>query len=548
MKKRTKIIIACLAACVIVVLGIEIFLNVRFRRYCESTENMRTRIDSVSGYETQGWRGNILDRDGNILAESDTAYSVYLDATVCSDVLWSKALPELSAGLAEILSDKTSEEYYMYLLGSRYNRRQYVKICKDVSKRTMDSLNKLPLFNMPAGVGGIIVQTVQKRFHPYGQLALRTIGYVSNNPELKQKVGIEGSFNDVLSGRDGYRIIKKKFVRSPFGRVRRIQKTLKSVEPEKGGDVSLTLDMELQAVADSLLRAGFDKHENLSGACLVLVRTDNGAVQTMVNLIRYSRSETGEYYNVAIGYGYEPGLVIAPATALAAVKCNPSLSLNGMDLQSKEALRTMVQKCEPHAYCDTLKALLDSEPSFKNFELEGLAKLHMLNPDDKNWSSTSLSGIACGNTIMASAVRWLELYTAISRGGQGIALSLTDRPAYTYSLCTKEQADAIAMSLKDASAKLFPAAKYQIAGMSGTSLIALPNRRYVDSRGLRAIQSSYVGFFPADKPVFSIICMAYTKASDDLHSAHETVSQVMREFVGSETVVSKVNLALEQAR
>ena len=87
MTKATKTIIVCAVAVVTLVLGSEIFKTVRFRRFCESTNAMKTQIDTVHSFATQARRGDILDCRGNVLATSDTVYNVHFDATVSNDSL-----------------------------------------------------------------------------------------------------------------------------------------------------------------------------------------------------------------------------------------------------------------------------------------------------------------------------------------------------------------------------------------------------------------------------------------------------------------------------
>lgn len=89
-------------------------------------------------------------------------------------------------------------------------------------------------------------------------------------------------------------------------------------------------------------------------------------------------------------------------------------------------------------------------------------------------------------------------------------------------------------SLKAASAKALPGTAFDMAGMFGSSFVTRMNGNYTDSYGRRAIQSSYAGF-----------CMAYTEPSEDLHSAEEITSKVVREFVGSEIVAERVSRTLE---
>ena len=547
MTKSTKIILLCAAAAVAIALGGEIFKTVRFRRFCESTDAMKTRIDTVRSFRTQARRGDILDCKGNVLATIDTVYSVYFDATVSGDSLLSESLPSLSTGLSEILRDKTPEGYFEYLRDGRSNKRRYMKICENAGRSTLDSLKSLPLFNLTPNKGGIILETMFKRVYPYGPLARRTIGLVRNNSELENNhIGIEGSFNKVLSGVDGYEVIKDRHIRLPFGKVMHIHKTMKDVKPENGEDVTVMLDVELQATADSLLRAGIEGNENIKGACLVLVSTNDGAVRTMVNLTRDSDGDIGEYYNVSIGYGYEPGRIIAPATALAAAKCNSSVSLECLDFTHRDVLRDIAGMCNPSAYCDSLKTMLQGGYSFSHLELDGLARLQMTTPDDNYWSINTLGSIANGYSVKAPAFRWLGLYTAIARKGEGIAMRLTDAPAYNYRLCTKKQADSITESLKAASAKLLTEMAYEMAGVFGSSFITHPHGGYADANGHRAVQSSYAGFFPADKPAFSIICMAYTDFAADSRSANEITKKVVREFVGSDIVATRVREVYNQ--
>ena len=53
------------------------------------------------------------------------------------------------------------------------------------------------------------------------------------------------------------------------------------------------------------------------------------------------------------------------------------------------------------------------------------------------------------------------------------------------------------------------------------------------------MQSGYAGFFPADNPAFSIICMAYTVPMSEVNSISDIPSQVVKAFVGSSVVADR---------
>jgi cell division protein FtsI (penicillin-binding protein 3) len=74
-----------------------------------------------------------------------------------------------------------------------------------------------------------------------------------------------------------------------------------------GWDIYTTLDMEYQAVADSVLRSAVETDDDIAGGCLALMEVSTGEIKALANIHRLDNNKIGEYLNYSIGYSYEPG-------------------------------------------------------------------------------------------------------------------------------------------------------------------------------------------------------------------------------------------------
>lgn len=148
-----------------------------------------------------------------------------------------------------------------YLKSLGYRRYIPVTIAKDVSDDTVIAVeeNKDKL-------KGVEVVSETKRQYPNNNLASHIIGYMGKIPssekeeyekngydasDLVGRDGIEGKFEDVLKGKDGTEIVQVN-VRGNY------VKTLKTVGAEKGKDIHLTIDMDLQKIAEEALKRNIE--------------------------------------------------------------------------------------------------------------------------------------------------------------------------------------------------------------------------------------------------------------------------------------------------
>ena len=85
---------------------------------------------------------------------------------------------------------------------------------KKLSFDEYKSFRDFPLARLGRNKSGIIIQTSSKRLPPFGLLANRTIGLArefkdGDKKNKKQNVGLERSYDSVLSGKDGQRLVRR---------------------------------------------------------------------------------------------------------------------------------------------------------------------------------------------------------------------------------------------------------------------------------------------------------------------------------------------------
>lgn len=222
-------------------------------------------------------RGNILDRNGEVLVGSRLSHSVSI---------WPVALPKDEAEkqqvierLAQIL-DVPVEEIDERLAQSSYNLNKSVPISRGVS-----SAQTTALAEYAADLPGVRVEAEAVRNYPRGDLAAHVLGYTGelNDAELEALKDDDGEYRlgDVI-GKMGLESALESTLRGQWGGQQvevdssgRVLSVIGEKRSESGQDVQTTLDLELQRAAEEALG---DK----IGA-IVAIDPRDGAVRAMVS-------------------------------------------------------------------------------------------------------------------------------------------------------------------------------------------------------------------------------------------------------------------------
>ena len=121
------------------------------------------------------------------------------------------------------------------------NGERYHLVKRKVNYNQLQAMKTWPIFRRGKYKGGMITIQVNRREYPFNVLAQRTIGYTNEDV----KVGLEGSFNDLLEGEKGFRLMQRIAgnVMMPLGEE-------SEIKPTSGNDLITSLDIEMQDVVE----------------------------------------------------------------------------------------------------------------------------------------------------------------------------------------------------------------------------------------------------------------------------------------------------------
>jgi len=246
-------------------------------------------------FEVSAPRGIIYDRNGRELAMSIAVDSVFAVPT---------EMPDL-AGTLSLISKITKTDPRELLAHCQAART----FCWVARRTDADTAQRIRALNLR----GIYFQKEAKRFYPKGDLAAQIIGYVGMDDSGLS--GIEREFDDELRGQPGEMLISVDARRKWFGSVEK--------QPESGHNVVLTIDQEIQYIAERELDAAMQQNHAISGT-VVVENPHTGEILALANRPTFNPNFSDEITpaklkNHAISDVYEPGSTFKLVTISAAV-------------------------------------------------------------------------------------------------------------------------------------------------------------------------------------------------------------------------------------
>lgn len=489
-------------------------------------------------------RGNIYTEDGQLLCSSIPQFDIRVDFTVIQKDTFYKRVDELAGMLSAMFKDKSAAAYRSELIKGFKDKERYYLLKRNLAYYDFLELRNFPIFNKGKRRGGIIAESRTKRINPYGMLAYRSIGLYRSNA---QTIGLEATCDSILKGMDGRRIDQK----ATGGVWMPVDGSV--VDPENGKDVVTTIDIGIQEVAEHAMMAVLKQYGCAYGT-VVVMEVQTGKVRAIVNLGRQKDGSYFEDYNYAL-LPAEPGSTFKMATLLSLlndkyITVNDMISDEGGQKQfgprtmhdshhgyglmpirkafavssnvCMASLATKYYAADPKKYIAHIKKLHLNEKT--HIGLQGEQKPYMIEPGEPQWSGTTLPWMATGYGIMITPLHTCMLYNAVANGGKMMkpylisAVKEYGKEVRVIKPTVLEEAIASPEAIKQVQScaeevvlsgtgKAIKSPFYSIAGKTGTAQVADQGISYKD----RVYQGSFVGYFPADKPRYTIAVVVRTQ-------------------------------------
>lgn len=331
-QNRTMILMAVLGVLVFLILVIKLF-SLQILRHDEL--EAKALDQQTRSTEVAATRGTIYDRNGNIMAISATAETVFLSPLEMDRALSDKDNPvawtkdSVAQKLSEILEiNKEGILKKMERTDSQYEVLK-LRVEEDVADQIRTFIND-------EGVVGVYMVTDAKRYYPYATLASQIIGFVgTDNYGL---YGLEARYNDVLDGETGLVVSTKDPTGSDM-----LYGYEQYYKAQNGSDIVLTLDATVQYYVEKALSEMVTSTE-AQGATGIVMDVETGAVLAMASSPTYDLNDPSAVYesrlaslvkdgqlnladaqlrqwrNRAINDTYEPGSTFKVLTLAAALE------------------------------------------------------------------------------------------------------------------------------------------------------------------------------------------------------------------------------------
>ena len=463
-------------------------------------------------------RGTLYDRTGSELALGEHAVTVYANPRQIRDpqraaMTVSRAL-DIDTGRAfQALSDRS---------------KGFVYLARQADPDKAEALKEKEIEGL-----GFLAE--ERRAYPQGSLAAHVVGFAG--VDNRGLAGLEKTLDPVLAGRPG----KQTLVRDPLGRA---IDEISTVPEQDGRDVRLTLDHNIQATAEEVLRSTVRRWRARSGTAIVL-DPRNGAVLAMAvapgfDANRFGALSPGVTKNRAVTDVYEPGStfkVVTVAGVLGERLVTPDTAYT-LPYSIRVADRTIH---DSHGRATEVMSVRDILTKSSNVGTVRLAELMgrtrlvrwisrfgfgrptgidfpgeeqglVLKPHE--WSGSTIGNIPIGQGIGVTPIQMAAAYAAVANEGVWVQPRLVDRVG-TGPLVRSKRRRVLPRALARTVVGMlegvvsergtgFEAAipGYSVAGKTGTAEKPGPN-----GYGTGKYVASFVGFVPATSPRLVVALM-----------------------------------------
>jgi cell division protein FtsI (penicillin-binding protein 3) len=379
-------------------------------------------------FEVAPRRGILFDRNLHELAMTTLADSVY---AVPSEIEGDAKRQAVAAALAKVVhTDPTDRFTSAHQIAARLNAsRNFAWIARKLSPAEIARVKALNL-------KGVYFQKEFKRFYPNSQLAAQVLGYVGTDDNGLG--GMERKFDRDLHGVPGRMLTALDARRHVLDSQER--------EPDPGQNLVLTIDENIQFMAERALDSALERTHALNGTVVV---QDPYTGQILALAIRptfnpndFRHATTSLLKNHAVSDIYEPGSTFKLVTYSAALEQKVTNPEQMIDCQGgkMELAGRIIHDSHPNGVLTVAQALAESSDvaavklalrmgpqTFDKYvhdfgfgsrsDIELPAETRGLLAPTKRWSGSSIGSIAIGQEVGVTPIQLVTMVSAMANGG-----------------------------------------------------------------------------------------------------------------------------------
>lgn len=559
MKRRLNLLVFVVMLAALIYVSVQMY-NVAVResdKYQALASSQQFRSTTVKAN-----RGTIYDKNGQVLAQSVTVYTVYVDPRTYAE------------------RDTEKEDIIVYTLSSKlgidadqvreklYKDNAYQEVATGVEKSVAtDIMNTMSA----EGITSVGATPTAKRYYPQNDLAANVIGHL--HYDGYGIYGLEAYYDEYLTGVDGKIISARDATGAEFQ-----YKYKQSYDAQDGDSLYTNLDATIQYYTEKALESAVQANNPKNKACAIVMNCKTGAIYAMATETDYNLNDPSyiydektslalaglemsgdmeEYYNQrslawnlqwtnkAISSLYFPGSVFKVVTGSAALEENAISLSDTFYCDSETEVQGVIFHCWTthggHGTQNFVQAMTNScNPAFVEigqrlgaklfchyFDAFGLtqktgidlpAEAVSLYVPYESMTPVSLASSSFGQTNKITPIQMVCAYAAVVNGGNLVTPYVVDKivdsdgnivkqfaPTIKRQVISEETSAIMRQTLETVvtvnSGSNVYIKGYNIGGKSGTS------QKLDENPEGNTYVSSYCAFYPADDPEIIMLVM-----------------------------------------
>ncbi len=578
--QATLLIVFCLFLVGILIVMVRVVIVGSNKSYAKASLSQKTGGDTVLQYR----RGDILDRNGIVLAKSDKVYHMILDPRLLSEnpTCIEPTVRALQAvyGFDEaetkaLIAEKAGRAYLPIRKYMSYEEKMlFQKYIDELPPEKDGKENK-----EKQKIIGVTFEEIYWRNYPLGSVASHVLGFV--NAEGEVSYGIEQQYNDKLSGINGrvYDYYDSDLI---------VQQ--KTIPAQDGMTIVSTIDSNLQRVVQRHTEAFLDEI-GAKNVGVLMMEVDTGEVLAMQSNYSYDLNNPrslskwyteeeinamddeaflnalyGVWRNFCISDSYEPGSTFKPFTVAAALEETVIDTTDTFLCDGGEQVADYYISCHNkwghgminaaqsimHSCNDVLMEIaeLEGREAFAAYQrrflfgnLTGIdlpGEVPGILMEESQLNATELATASFGMSFNTTMIQLGSAFASMVNGGiyyephvvkeirnsDGVVLEKIE-PRVVHATVSEETSeflrDAFYLTVQEGTATAAQIEGYLIGGKTGTA------QKLPRSEGKYLV--SFIGCAPADDPKVMIYVVVDEAADEELQSRASIASQLAADIL-----------------